>query len=429
MNKSVLIISYYFAPHNEIGSIRPTKLAKFLTRMGYRVTVICGKSPANREDTILARDLKELRDVHVVEEPNVIRKREERKPSTEPVPEKGATATGAGWKRRWMDHLYIGYQYVADKAFERLAIDELKRMNRLFDVVISSYGPHSCHRIAYQAKKLGIAKRWIADFRDNVTMPFPFMNGRIAPYIERVRQSVDAMTVASDGFLRMMGLEDAGRVITNGFDAEDLLDVAAMRNEKLTLMYSGQLFGFHRDLSPIFRALRSLVDEGELAMNDLELLYAGRDEVSFLAQAQACGLGEAAVSVGYVGRAEALRLERSADALLLSVRNTNEVYGNLPGKLLEYMMLDKPVLGCACGDKPDCDAARIVRDTGLGLFTEEAAGDGEAFREALRAYCRAYKAGEPLPFAPDRKAIQGFSHKAMTERFVELIEAKRTVKQ
>ena len=40
MNRRALIISYYFAPQNTIGAIRPTKLAKYLTRLGYDVTEI-----------------------------------------------------------------------------------------------------------------------------------------------------------------------------------------------------------------------------------------------------------------------------------------------------------------------------------------------------------------------------------------------------
>ena len=39
--KTILLISYYFAPQNAIGAVRPTKLAKYLTRMGYEVTVLC----------------------------------------------------------------------------------------------------------------------------------------------------------------------------------------------------------------------------------------------------------------------------------------------------------------------------------------------------------------------------------------------------
>ena len=42
MGKRILIISYFFAPQNAMGAVRPTKLAKYLSRMGHEVTVLCG---------------------------------------------------------------------------------------------------------------------------------------------------------------------------------------------------------------------------------------------------------------------------------------------------------------------------------------------------------------------------------------------------
>ena len=48
--KRILIVSYYFAPQNVIGAVRPTKLAKYLARMGHEVTVICGLGRDGKKD-------------------------------------------------------------------------------------------------------------------------------------------------------------------------------------------------------------------------------------------------------------------------------------------------------------------------------------------------------------------------------------------
>ena len=69
----ILIVSYYFAPQNLIGAVRPTKLAKYLARMGHEVTVICGAGRDGRIDPTLQRDLAELQDVHLLTEFNPLR--------------------------------------------------------------------------------------------------------------------------------------------------------------------------------------------------------------------------------------------------------------------------------------------------------------------------------------------------------------------
>ncbi|MFH1005704.1 MAG: hypothetical protein V1781_09495 [Bacteroidota bacterium] len=45
MNKSILIISYVFPPYPGIGSRRWVKFAKYLTKKGYEIHVICAKNP------------------------------------------------------------------------------------------------------------------------------------------------------------------------------------------------------------------------------------------------------------------------------------------------------------------------------------------------------------------------------------------------
>ena len=72
-HKRLLIISYFFAPQNLIGAVRPTKLAKYLTRMGHEVTVICGGGLDGKTDPTLQRDLQQLPDVHQLNEWNPLR--------------------------------------------------------------------------------------------------------------------------------------------------------------------------------------------------------------------------------------------------------------------------------------------------------------------------------------------------------------------
>ena len=173
--KRILIVSYYFAPQNLIGAVRPTKLAKYLARMGHEVTVVCGTGMGVGEDPTLARDLQELKHVHTVAEWNPLRKIRSGKAASAPVSAPAASAPSAqkpSFKRRLADVVYRYLRWMAECSFGRRAVKKLREIGGSYDVVFSSYAPVSVHETARWAKKHGMAKRWIADFRDEVGLPF-----------------------------------------------------------------------------------------------------------------------------------------------------------------------------------------------------------------------------------------------------------------
>ena len=73
-------------------------------------------------------------------------------------------------------------------------------------------------------------------------------------------------------------------LITNGFDEEDFLSFEQIRKDRpgdetnqLVFSYAGGLYGGERDCSPLFKAVRELIDEGKLVSEDVRVDYAGRD--------------------------------------------------------------------------------------------------------------------------------------------------------
>lgn len=424
--KRILLISYYFGPQNAIGAVRPTKLAKYLARMGHEVTVICGVGMTGLKDPTLERDMRELTDVHVVREWNPLRAWKARKrgrPAAQGASKPAAAPKGGAGKKasllhRAADAAYLYLWWLADRSFAHRAIGELKRLNGPYDVVFSTYAPFSVHEIAREAKRRGIARKWIADFRDEVNLSFGWQAGRKARYMRMLRREADVLSAVSQGFLEMMNFQDVGRVLSNGYDREDLPAASAPAGDgRLRVVYCGTLSMGRRnlasrDITPMFRALRALIDGGALPPERLSLVYAGSESALFRAQAAQCGLEGCVEDHGLVKRDESIRLQQGADILLMASWHMQAQRGILTGKLFEYMMMDKPIVCCMAGDAPDSGVKRVLQETGMGLCCEApcAQEDEAALGRYLAELVRQWKLGKPLLAAKRQAQVNGYAY-------------------
>ena len=424
--KRVLLISRCFAPQNKIGAVRATKLAKYLQRMGYAVTVLAGSDPSPLQDALLARDLKQLADVHLLRTSSLLRLWKEHRPSAtasvQPV-KAGENAKPSGFLK---NALYLLLDDRDDAAFARACVRRGKELGTRFDVVLSTYGPLSSHTAAYRLKKKGIAKRWIADFRDETAMPFAWQKKRLFRYQQKVICNADRITAVSAGCLRVMGMEEQGAVIFNGFDPEDqqYIPDPPKRTDRLAFIHCGQMYGEKRDLSPFFSALADVIRDGLIAADKVALVYAGRDTYGFVKQANDAGLGSCLEDHGFVPRDEALRLQKAAHVLLLPAWNETNRQGNIPGKFLEYMTLDTPVICCVSGDLGNSEIAAIIRSANLGFCFEEVnrPADMPRLKAYLAALAQAFLHGEPMPYSPNREVIAGFTSEGMARKMANIME-------
>ncbi len=431
MKKRILIISYFFAPQNQMGAVRPTKLAKYLERMGHEVTVICGGGIDEKTDPTLRRDLEQLRDVHQLMECNPLRERAIRKAAhTAAAPAAAVQETDvepSGIRKTIRQAVACAYNWVdwlSNRHFKWLGLRELRKLQGTYDVVFSTYAPVSVHEVARDAKKRGLARKWIADFRDELHLPFSSQKGRERRILRMIRREADIISAVSPGFLETMKFDDVGRVLSNGFDREDLAQVqTAQPDGCLRLVYCG-LFNMgrkgmgDRDLTPAFRALAALVQEGVLRKEQIRLVYAGTEGALMHRYAAACGLEACVEDHGFVSREESIRLQQEADLLLLGSWNIAGQRGILTGKMFEYMMMDKPILCCMNGELPDSTVKKVLMETGLGFCREEANAEQDDARmlEWLRKLVCKWQNGEPLLADKNEQAVEAYSYPMLAKK-------------
>jgi glycosyltransferase involved in cell wall biosynthesis len=423
--RRLLVVTYYYPPQPGSGSNRWAAMVKYLRRLGHEVTVITAAPPGHAPG--------EDREEGVVRTGNLnsnplLRRLLLRAERTSAEPPTGATANGGTgtkqapggvmppllWKGIVPDPWLATWVPFAWRAVVR----ELRRAP--IDCLITSSPSESTHLLGLMLGRRRPA--WIADFRDGwgfepLRPPFPTpMQRALDRRLEaKVARSADVLvgvtTPIVEDFEMRLGV--TGELVTNGFDPELAVDcnaLPAVEDGRFTLVHTGALSGPRgRDPRPLLAALRRLLD-GEPGLADrLRLVVAGRSEEDERSLIDAAGLGGVVHHLGYVPRAQALALQRNADALLLI---TSHDRCEATGKLYEYMAASRPILALAQGN----EAARIVAETNTGVLVQP--DDADAIAGALRA---AIDGELERSYAP--RGIDRYAYPALAARMAEVIEA------
>jgi glycosyltransferase involved in cell wall biosynthesis len=306
--------------------------------------------------------------------------------------------------------------------FAWAATRRLLRASR-FDCIITNNPPDSTHLVGLL---LGRGRpAWIADFEDpwrfeplRGAWPSRLQDGADAALEARVARSADVIVgvtepIAVDFADRFAA--DA-RCIPLAWDPALEASVAVATPPELppgcfSLVHTGGLtVPKRRDPTVLFAALRRLVDESPQIANRVRLVVAGvltDTERQALGQP---GLEQITVDVGVLGRADAVALQRKADALLLIA--TGEHRSTVTGKLCEYLSAGRPIVAIA-GDN---EASRIVRETGTGIVLSPTDVDGIA--AVLREAATSGLVGHYHPHGLER-----YRFPAPASAFAEAVEA------
>jgi glycosyltransferase involved in cell wall biosynthesis len=298
--------------------------------------------------------------------------------------------------------------------------------SKRFDCVITSSPPQSGHLIGLALRHHGLP--WIADLRDGWTFEpgvqrFPpgwrrTVNGRLERAVLSRADVVVGVTqpIADDLHERV---NQRAVTITNGFDPDELSNLgaaaapAAAVPGKYTLAYTGTLsYGGASGASsePLLDAVRRLRAHDPDGADRLDLVFAGPTSSAEAAQLGSADLRGSVRVLGPLPHAEALCLQRRADALLLIADPQRKSMAT--GKLYEYLAARRPIL--VLGEHSV--AAQIVAEAGAGIVAP--VHDPVAIEAALSRLLRSSDGVR----APDREAIERFSYERLATRMAEQVE-------
>ncbi len=348
--KKLLIVAYYFPPHNFVGAYRPFRFARYLSRMGWRIAVLSSEGPEKRRsDPELMKHLPGGIEIHRVGAP------EAGEPVTGPI-----RLVRNAVREALNLLLFPDKKLIWARRSLRLFRDLVERWKP--DVVMVTAPPYSAFLLGMEAGRIGIP--WVADFRDAWVQDAldayrTPLHRRLALKMERkVMESASACTFVNrwlreDARLRHPSFAHKLFFISNGYDPE-LLPSKGRHFETFTISYIGTLYG-HRRPDPLIQAAAMALKTMPM---DLKLVFVGRSEYDIRRTSARYGLPENRVEhIGFLSYGKAAEVGMGSDALWLVMGAAEKAASlTVPGKLYDYIGFMRPIIASV----PQGAAAEIV---------------------------------------------------------------------
>jgi len=289
------------------------------------------------------------------------------------------------------------------------------------DAVITTSPPPSVHFVGAAVQK-ATGARWIADLRDPIvanqhrrddTTAARARQKAVEQVARLVASQADAVTCVSEAIaeeVRGLGARGFVRVIANGADFDDFAGLEYRPAERFRITHTGSFFG-RRDPKPFLQAFSD-------ANLDAVARFVGDFRSTDREWAEGLGLGDRLELVDYLPRADALRIQRDSEALLLLIPDAGgRGKGVLSGKVFEYLAAERPILALV---PPDGAAAELIRETGAGVVV--APEDVDGIREALVTMHERFVNGGLPSVELAKRDEERLSRRARVEEMAALVE-------
>ena len=364
----LLFLAYGFPPRNTIGCVRAYNIAKWLTRRGWEVTVVTPYESAwGYADGAM--------DLHAELSRQGIRciRTGHRWRSLLPLPRERrtqfATWIAGGLWRRAAASLGIereaGWTRDAARACAGLTPDDV-------DLILASGPPFVSFGLAKDiANRLG--RPYVLDYRDLWTAN-PHATRVVGQrMIDRERMvlagsaaAIGVSTSLTHSLREQFGTQNILRVISNGFDPEELAQIPKQNFDHPAVVYTGTFYPPKRSVEPLMAALQRVEQSGQ-NQKPWAFHYYGYQGDYVRRVAEEHRVANRVVLHGNVPRREALAAVRGANlAVVISSiyeHASLQDKGIVTGKVFEAIGVGTPLLVIA-PEGSDLDGVLSV--TGLG---------------------------------------------------------------
>ena len=349
--KTVLIIALDFPPCTSAGVQRSLMFCKYLKKLGWNPVVLTVNEKAHNqisENSDTGLDIPVYRSFTFN--------------SNRDFSIKGKSVSWLQTPDRWWT-----WYYTAVPLGKKL-IEKYKP-----SIIWSTSPVITSHRIA---NKLSVHSgiKWVADYRDPAQGHYD-RDYKLSSVLKQTEldtfNNASALTFTTQHtsllyqsiFPRLPSVKF--HVIPNGFDhnsAKKLAPTPKVSSDKFTLLHSGAIYENGRDPTNILVAISKLKEHKYINNDNFELVFRGYTGTKFNGLIDELGVEDVVKFLPSVSYETSLEEMNQASALLLI---QGPLFVNqVPGKLYEYLSMDKPII-CAC---PRLSATHAVSQEADGSF-------------------------------------------------------------
>ncbi|MGH9939684.1 MAG: glycosyltransferase, partial [Blastocatellia bacterium] len=456
--RRVLFISYAFPPNVEVGSYTCAQIARYLPMYGWQPVVLTVKEKyikekqLNRDGAASTADsdliirtalLPHLLDIYRLFKSNSLTGRLFRDDNQQAVSSNaGGRNKPASTGRHPARDLLLSMLSIPDIYTGWLipaVVTGLRAIKRTKAQAIYSSAPYFTAHLAGCALARLTGLPLVAHFRD------PWITGlhpeyRLNELYFRIGRALERMTVARASAVVCVTEEHAALmraaynqmpaskfgVVMNGFDGLEWKETgeeparSAQCNSatprKFRITYAGRFY-MKRNPAPLFRALRTLIDAGEIDREEVrvELIgwcksSEGRSVADLISETE---VGDCVEMIGPLNHFDTLRRLSQSDLLLLLAEG---LVIQVPAKTFEYLKTRRPILALTS----EGAVANLLRRTGGGWVVRP--NDQEGIVAAVRECYRSWKHNLPCP-GPDPSVVDSFDRRKTTGRIAELLNS------
>ena len=436
MEKKVLFIAYYFPPIGGSGVQRSIKHVRYLPQFGYKPVVVTVKNGHN-----FAYDFNMLKEIP--KGIKVYRSNSGEKLWLRKIIEKVSKCMSSVKKAinrsnvksnnnnskiqvnnvnkkslkdklfTWLEYNY----YVPDTKIRwyKHAVKDIKKRvlkEEDIDIIYSTSGPYTDHLIALQIKKK-TQLPWVADFRD----PWIGYKAIIGRYNEKriakeadmekeVVTQADVVINVTEPITEMYKqrypeFSSKFITITNGFDKNDV-EIIETNNviDKFKMCYTGVMMSGESPES-LIKVLEEISEENQQFYEDLSLNITGFVEDIYKDMFLQSKLKDKIKINSYVEHSKAIKIMKEASINLIILPDEEESKKIYTGKIFDYIMANRPILGIF---PEDGIAADLINNCNIGRAVNH--NKGELIKEYILEIYEKFKKGESLDTDSQNKCAQ-----------------------